>query len=322
LYLDLSLLKMKRIDVAACIAGMLPDHPSVMIPGLGGFTATYAPAKVDQVLGHMQAPGLEVRFDENLAADDGLLSSCLVETYGIGYEEASAAIREFVRETQSALQQKNLVSFPKVGRLRLDFEGNIQFLPDAENLNPDSFGLPEIRFRPLKRSEPEPLPPTPASVAPARLRAPVSSGLVLGLAILAVTVTAYFLFRPQINALFSFRAEEEAPMERVNVAPPEPLREPSAETPDEEGAADTLEAPTLAPQQKQCIVVIGLFREKSNIDRLVQRIYAEGFEPYLEKNGAITRVGVQFPYTTEEDIAGPLRKVQSKLEAKAFVWKK
>ena len=250
------------------------------------------------------------------------LSSCLVETYGIGYEEASAAIREFVRETKSALQQKNLVSFPKVGRLRLDFEGNIQFLPDAENLNPDSFGLPEIRFRPLKRSEPEPPTPTPASVAPARLRAPVSSGLVLGLAILAVTVTAYFLFRPQINALFSFRAEEEAPMERVNVAPPEPLREPSAETPDEEGAADTLEAPTLAPQQKQCIVVIGLFREKSNIDRLVQRIYAEGFEPYLEKNGAITRVGVQFPYTTEEDIAGPLRKVQSNLEPKAFVWKK
>lgn len=111
-------------------------------------------------------------------------------------------------------------------------------------------------------------------------------------------------------------------MERVNVAPPEPIQEPSGATSVDEGAADTVEAPTLAPQQKQCIVVIGLFREKSNIDRLVQRIYGEGFEPYLEKNGAITRVGVQFPYTSEEDIAGLLRKVQSKLEPKAFVWKK
>jgi hypothetical protein len=121
LYLDLSLLKMKRIDVAACIAGMLPDHPSVMIPGLGGFTATYAPAKVDQVLGHMQAPGLEVRFDENLAADDGLLSSCLVETYGIGYEEASAAIREFVRETQKRASAKKFGFVPQSGSVTSGF---------------------------------------------------------------------------------------------------------------------------------------------------------------------------------------------------------
>ncbi len=313
---------MKQVDVASCIAGLLPDHPVVMIPGLGGFTAAYAPAKVDQVLGNMQAPGLEVRFDENLAVDDGLLSSFLVETHGIGYEEASGAIREFVLEAKSALQQKALVSFPKVGRLRLDFEGNIQFLPDAENLNPDSFGLPEIRFHPLKRSEPIPQPLTPAAATPVRLRGPISSGLVLGLAILAVTVTAYFLFRPQINALFSLRNADDAPMERVNVAPPDLPQDSSITNPEDEDSENNTEAPTLAPEQKQCIIVIGLFREKSNIDRLVQRIYGEGFEPYLEKSGEITRVGVQFPYTSEEDIAGPLRKVQSALEPSAFVWKK
>ncbi|MBK6949765.1 MAG: hypothetical protein IPH16_18355 [Haliscomenobacter sp.] len=183
---------MKQVDVAACIAGLWPDHPSVMIPGLGGFTAAYAPAKVDQVLGNIQPPSLEVRFDENLAADDGLLTAHLVETYGIGYEEASGAIQGFVRKAKSALQQKELVSFPKVGRLRLDFEGSIQFLPDAENLYPDSFGLPEIRFRPLKRSEPTPPPPSPAFETRSRARSSFSSGLVLALAILAVTVTAYF----------------------------------------------------------------------------------------------------------------------------------
>ncbi|MBK6949766.1 MAG: hypothetical protein IPH16_18360 [Haliscomenobacter sp.] len=104
------------------------------------------------------------------------------------------------------------------------------------------------------------------------------------------------MFRPQINALFAFQAEEEAPMERVNVPPPEPLREPSGEALDDEGVADSSEAPTLAPEQKQCIIVIGLFRDKNNVDRLVQRIYEEGFEPYLEKMAQLPGLAFSSPH--------------------------
>ena len=101
------------------------------------------------------------------------------------------------------------------------------------------------------------------------------------------------------------------------------------ETPAEQDVEEDMEEedvpsedPTLAPNTKVCVIAVGIFREKTNVDRLSQRIIEAGYEPYLENLGSKTRVGIQFAYANELDISKTLEKVRDQFVKEAFVLKK
>ena len=56
--------------------------------------------------------------------------------------------------------------------------------------------------------------------------------------------------------------------------------------------------------------------------KLVQKIYEEGFEPYTDKRGKLTRVGIQMPYEDEDEIDEALKTIRKKFESKAKLLKK
>ncbi len=141
-----------QIDIAAHIEKLLFLHDTLNIPAFGGFTASRAPAKVDYAGGAVVPPTKTLTFSENLSIDDGILVDDLVKTHQISIDEAREAIAQFVEQTQSQLNQREIVTLPGIGRLYKNYVQKIQFLPDATNFHAGSYGLPPLQFSPIARS--------------------------------------------------------------------------------------------------------------------------------------------------------------------------
>ncbi len=134
------------------IQELLYNHNSVIIPAFGGFTTGYRPASIDHVQGVIYPPSKDLKFNRYLTLNDGILIQHLCDTKGWTRAEAEQAVKDWVAEMKSALERREMLEFPKVGRLYLDFEGNFQFLQDNTNYNRESFGLPTVGFYPVARN--------------------------------------------------------------------------------------------------------------------------------------------------------------------------
>lgn len=158
-----------QIDIPAHIEKLLFLHDTLTIPAFGTFTATKVSATADYVGGTVTPPSKSLTFSENLTTDDGILVNDIAVSHGVSTEEARRAVADFVEKMQEQLSQREIVTLPAVGRLYKNYVQKIQFLPDATNFSPESFGLPPLQFSPIGRSrEVEKSPeatPTPAPAA-------------------------------------------------------------------------------------------------------------------------------------------------------------
>ncbi len=141
-----------QIDIPAHIEKQLFLRDALIIPGLGGFTATPTAAAVDYTGGSVAPPSKTLTFSENLTTDDGILVQDIAQTHDITTEEAREVVAEFTEKTQQLLNQREIVTLPRIGRLYKNYVQKIQFLPDATNFNAESYGLPPLQFSPIARS--------------------------------------------------------------------------------------------------------------------------------------------------------------------------
>ena len=81
----------------------------------------------------------------------------------------------------------------------------------------------------------------------------------------------------------------------------------------EEDMIDT-ESITVNPNQKECIVSIGVFGQKANATNMIQQVYDKGYDAYRDnyvKNGKeLTKVGIQFAYETQEEYQRKVNKIK------------
>lgn len=332
-----------EIDVGAYIAALLYENETVAVPGLGGFQTAYQPSTIDHVQGQLHPPAKEVKLNTNLILDDGLLTGFIARKHNLSPAEAEQVVRDYVREVSEAIERREMVVLRGLGRLYKDFEHKLLLLPDHTNFNADSFGLPAISFYPLPRAErtaSEPVRPAPVTEKADQVTLSISSlfqryfWLVASLSVAVIGIGIWLIF---FNGPREIHRDSltDLPPDRLNVSPstlPEeeasgqipPAGETPAvqEEPEAPAAAEDVEAPTPAPDQRSCLIRIGVFGSLDNVERLVKRIYAEGFEPYTRELGSLTEVGVQFAYDDEQDIRRNLTAVQEKFEPKAKVIRK
>ncbi len=338
-----------QIDVGENIADLLYEHNSVNIPGLGGFVSRYKPAMADQVQGELYPPSKALNFNGNLVADDGLLAQHLQEKLGVAPAEAGQAVEAYVKEIREAIERREIVVFPKVGRLYKDYGQNLQFLPDTTNFSLDAYGLPTVHFYPIARAarassvrpvtgQPQAA-TTPAAALPGKNRRPINNlAIMISLAVLLLVIMAYFIFfyKPsggQENA-------QRLPTSRVNISPSQVQglpaspsnSNPDGETlpensyprdnfPEETEGLDT-EGATAAPGQKYFVIGIGVFGNDANVQRLIKKIYEAGYEPFTAPEGRLTRVGIQKAYSSESEITATLKDVRKKFSKDAKVLRK
>ena len=308
---------MKTTGVAESVAALLRENEVVMIPGLGAFKGTYAPARVDQVLGEVHPPCLQVEFDEQLAANDGLLVEFLCYNAMMSPESAGSQIRRFVATAREALTRQETVTFPEVGKLRLNIEGRIQFFPDDKNLLPETFGLRHVRFHPIRT----------ASLNAGELqtgyadgkRRPARSFLAILAVVIVVAFVAYVALNPGIKAFFERAQVMNGSDGQDNIPVSDAV---AAAVQDVAPSGVSLENQANRALSGKCIIAIGIFKDPENVRRMEKRIRNAGFEPYAEKLQGFTRVGVQFSYQEEPEIEKVLATVRKSLAAEAFVWKR
>jgi len=344
------------------IQELLYEHNSVIIPAFGGFTAGYKPASIDHVQGVIFPPSKDLKFNRYLTINDGVLVQHICEAKGWTRQEAEQAIKDWVAEMKTSLDRREMLEFPSVGRLYLDYEGNFQFLQDNTNYNRTSFGLPTVGFYPVTRNrqatrQEAPQPREAMAVldlggTPSRSK--IISGWFqrnvpyLVAASFLILAGTFFIIesdkgtsqaglapfikpvvaenrvnkKPQreedteITTLYPEDMIDEAVVtkkeERIDETP-KPVYEPTIEEDiDTEGA-------TAAPDQEEGIVIIGSFGSKKNVDKLVKKIYSKGYEPFTEKTGKLTRVGVRFGYEELSQVTSKRKNVASDFKVKAWV---
>lgn len=343
-----------EIDVGTYVSDLLYKNEKVNIPGLGAFSADYKSAVIDHVQGKITPPSKDLNFNSNLVVNDGLLINYVKEKHDLSYAEAQKAVEDYVGRVKEAIARREIVVFPSVGRLYKDYEQKLQFLPDNTNFETNSFGLPTVQFYPIVKAEKK----APISELKSKkkglnaLSNPLSSHkisswfqrglpLIIVLSVIVVGTGLYFLLTANQSKKENIEISR-VPESRVNISPTQedPQEEgTTSATPDElaedlpedqnsdliEVTADEdldTEAPTPAPNQKYCVIAIGVFGSKKNIEKLVQKIYEEGFEPYTEQKGNLTKVGVQMAYDDDAELKAALNTVRRKFGQDAKIIKK
>ena len=289
------------IDIAPYIKELLYKHNNLVIPGFGNFVLSYASTTIDHVQGILNPPSKKIAFDTNLLTNDGKLIDHIKEKHQLGTEDATAIINTFVSKIKMQLGKREMVTLPEVGRLYKDFEDNIQFIPDVTNFNKESFGLPTINFYPILRentsnanvattSSTTKLPPKKnvlnkntntatkkATVAKNTIKKPIKKGfwdtyywIPGALLVLLLAGLGTCVIYPKLKGTATVVDN------RVNQKPSK-IDEDAIEDPKEdmidmqmeqeaEQEVDNIdtESITVSPNQRECIVSIGVFGEKAN----------------------------------------------------------
>jgi nucleoid DNA-binding protein/cell division septation protein DedD len=319
-----------QIAVGELIASLLYENDTVSIPGLGAFIKKKKAASLDQIQDKALPNASLIEFNSNLAMDDGLLIAHIKDRFHLSYMEAKRTVSEYVQQVNQALDRKEIILFPQVGRLYNDYEQKLQFIPDNTNFNLATFGLPAVEISPVKKTSSTP----PAAVvqsAPSRFQWLLRNWpLLLILLILLGVLVAFMVYYPKYLQNQQGDPTADLPTNRLNVKPPvsdapdtATTESPTVDTEEDyDDEPDQIVPETPLPNTKTCIIALGIFKEKSNVDQLAKKLINAGYEPYIEKLSSSTRVGVQFPYTEQQEINNTLNKIRSQFVKDAFILKK
>ncbi|MFK7772781.1 MAG: hypothetical protein AB8F94_11600 [Saprospiraceae bacterium] len=140
-------------DVASSINELLFEKNSVIVPGFGGFELEQQPANIDHIKSTISPPNKVPSFNKNLTINDGILVNYIQNQNKCTLEQANLIVADFVAEVESKIEKKEIVEFPKVGRIYKDYNKALQFLPYDTNFNVNAFGLPTIEIHPFSRNE-------------------------------------------------------------------------------------------------------------------------------------------------------------------------
>lgn len=128
--------------LAKHIESLLLENDCVIVPGLGGFVASYVSARLVEDEGIFLPPHRQVGFNPLLQINDGLLVQSYMLAYDVNFPEATAIINEAVNVIKADLQNKGEMEIGSVGRLRLGIDGRYDFTPnEAGILSPELYAL-------------------------------------------------------------------------------------------------------------------------------------------------------------------------------------
>lgn len=136
------------------ISQLLTTHDCVIVPGLGGFVGNYQAAKIHPTSYIFNSPAKSIAFNVNLKNNDGLLVNTIASDQQVSLQNAEVQVKQFVDVIKDALHDHKPVKLPGIGRLTVDVENHIQFIPDnSQNFLTNSYGLYSFTAPPVLREK-------------------------------------------------------------------------------------------------------------------------------------------------------------------------
>jgi hypothetical protein len=136
------------------ISELLLEHDCVVVPGLGGFVANYAPAQINGSRHTIFPPYKKIVFNRKLKNNDGLLAEYISAVENKSFTEATNSLNLFAENVIQRLNKGETILIESVGSLAMGAENNILFEANTNsNLLLSSFGLDSIQALPVTREE-------------------------------------------------------------------------------------------------------------------------------------------------------------------------
>src|SRR5690554_1858525 len=131
-----------KMNLGKYIQQLIPEHDTVIIPGLGAFISKIKLARLDEETGEMAPPSNEVSFEARIRNNDALLAGKIAEEEGIPFTEANRLLDSECEEILYQLDKGNQVQLKGLGVLFFNQDRVIQFTSAGKDfLLLDSYGL-------------------------------------------------------------------------------------------------------------------------------------------------------------------------------------
>lgn len=145
----------KWVDL--CIAELVLEHDCVIIPNLGAFVCDYQPASISVANHKISPPSKVIVFTDRLKVNDGLLFGKLASKLGLEAADLSKLFLEYLESLIEELFQYKHYDFDTLGKLYINDQGHMVFEQlQKSNYLKDSYGLPDLYYRPIDRSPASP----------------------------------------------------------------------------------------------------------------------------------------------------------------------
>lgn len=145
------------IELAQHIEVLLLENDCVIVPGLGGFVAHYAPAVRVEGEHLFLPPTRTIGFNPQLNLNDGILVQSYMTVYDTNFSDATKRVEKEVGALIATLHEEGKADLDNVGELRYTIHDTYEFLPYDDKITTpylyglDSFVMKELRA--LQRPE-------------------------------------------------------------------------------------------------------------------------------------------------------------------------
>ncbi|MFT4680510.1 MAG: hypothetical protein ACI9YU_000338 [Flavobacteriales bacterium] len=146
----LNLRAMTTEQLGHIIKETLVRHRFVVLPEVGAFLLRKLPARIHSIHDCIEPPKDEVRFNEAIKDNDGLLVSSITKQ-GKTHSDAELELKSLIAKIEFDLAQKAPVDFGPLGVLKKNFDGNLIFTEAVStDVWPSHFGLRTVQLKPLE----------------------------------------------------------------------------------------------------------------------------------------------------------------------------
>lgn len=132
---------------------LLQNHECVILPGFGAFISIYQAPLFDTEIGVITPPKREIRFNQSLINDDGLLANSFARKLRVSHSEGAQIVSKYVSLLIDALNLDGEVTIGRLGVIKQDPERKYSFHP----FNTAASVAAEIGLLPAPFSSPSPL---------------------------------------------------------------------------------------------------------------------------------------------------------------------
>lgn len=319
------------MDLSAVLRDFLGSHDRLVLPRLGSFSAGYRSARIDFAAKRIYPPHKSFAFDsKSEATEDGAFLAFLARQRGLDVLSAQTLLDDYIELLETSLLQTGTAELVGIGRLHYEPLQGIVFTADSTNFLSESFGLEPIECLPVRRVKEQAANPELLSLLPVaasssrRRRLPLS--LIIGFAGMALLTFFAAWWRygrttetqpaPPISL-------NDANGDSAKTNPSENLNPQPEPQPDTVALANPIPEPEPVVQSsssEQALVILGVFEEAGNAERLLSKLRADGYAPETETlySGA-RRIGVRLPGANEAERKDALKNLRRKYSTKAWI---
>lgn len=138
------------IELAQHIEALLLENDCVIIPGLGGFVAHYAPATRVKEENLFLPPTRTIGFNPQLKLNDGVLVQSYMSVYETSFADATRIVEKEVDQFIKLLHEEGKADLENIGEIHYNIYGNYEFVPyDNKITTPSLYGLDSFEMQEL-----------------------------------------------------------------------------------------------------------------------------------------------------------------------------